>query len=182
MNAKNSLLMVMAILLLFSASLLAQNDKFGKVDTLYVEPYNIDGNNWGVNVLLVNDEDLIALQIPLTFTADKKNRVVVDSTVFKGGRVEDFRFKLARVDTATQCVTIGLINDLGGPIPPIPPGKGRLATIFISSLDNKEIKSLVVDTTTTPPSNDLQLVHPPTEGVVPAFVVLEPGKKKDKKK
>ena len=75
MNAKNSLLMVMAILLLFSANLLAQNDKFGKVDTLYVEPYNIDGNNWGVNVLLVNDEDLIALQIPLTFTADKKNRV-----------------------------------------------------------------------------------------------------------
>jgi hypothetical protein len=182
MNTKNSLLLAMAILLLFSASLLAQSDKFGKVDTLYVEPYSIDGKNWGVNVLLVNDEDLIALQIPLTFSAGKNNRVVVDSTVFKGGRVEDFRFKLARVDTSTQCVTIGLINDLGGPIPPVPPGKGRLATIFVSSLDGKKIESLSVDTTTTPPSNDLQLVHPPTEGVVPAFIVLEPEKKKDKKK
>jgi len=181
MNTKNTLLMAMAILLLFAANLLAQNDKFGKVDTLYIEPYDIDGKNWGVNVFLVNDEDLIALQIPLTFSAGKKNRIVADSTIFKGGIVEDFRFKLARVDTATQCVTIGLINDLGGPIPPVPPGRGRLATIFISSLDDIPIKSLSVDTTTTPPSNDLQLVHPPTEGVVPAFVVKAPEKKTDKK-
>ncbi len=173
--------MAMAILMLFAANLLAQNDKFGKVDTLYVEPYDIDGKNWGVNVFLVNDEDLIALQIPLTFSAGKNNRVVADSTVFKGGIVENFRFKLARVDTATQCVTIGLINDLGGPIPPVPPGRGRLATIFISSLDDKKITSLSVDTTTTPPSNDLQLVHPPTEGIVPVFVVSEPGKKKKDK-
>jgi hypothetical protein len=179
MNAKNTLLVAMAILLLFAANLLAQNDKFGKVDTLYIEPYDIDGKNWGVNVFLVNDEDLIALQIPLTFSAGKKNRVVADSTVFKGGIVEDFRFKLARVDTATQCVTIGLINDLGGPIPPVPPGRGRLATIFVSSLDDKDIIHLSVDTTTTPPSNDLQLVHPPTDGVVPAFVVKEPAKKKN---
>jgi len=177
MSFKNPLLLTVVFLLLFSAVSWAQDDKYGKVDTIFAEPYMIDAKSWAINVSLFNDEEILALSIPLTFS-DSKNRLVADSTIFTGGVAEAFRVKHTRVDTATQCVTIGLINDVGVSVPPIPPGKGRVATIFISSLDNEPIKSLVIDTITTPPGNNLQLVMPPSEGIVPAFVVKEAGKMK----
>lgn len=179
MSSRNILLPTLAILLLFSASLTAQQDPFGKIDTIYAEVYNIDNRNWGVNISMVNDEEILALSIPLTFTAEK-TRVIADSTIFKGGVVEDFRVKHARVDTSTQCVTLGLINDIGVSIPPVPPGKGRVATIFVSSPDGKDIKILKVDTTTTPPGNTFQIVKPQTDAIIPAFVVKTSEKPKPK--
>lgn len=183
MSSKGPLILALVILLVISVNSLAQDDKYGKaVDTIFAEPYKIDAENWAVNVSMFNDEEILAISIPLTFSAEK-NRVVVDSTISKGGVAEDFRVKYARIDTSTQCVTMGLISDIGVSVPPIPPGKGRIATVFLSSLDDKEIKSLKVDTTTTPPGNSLQLVMPPTEGIVPAFVVIEsaPSKKPETK-
>jgi hypothetical protein len=157
----------------------AQDDKFNSVDTIYVEPYRINAQNWGINVSMFNDEEILAISVPLTFSAGK-NRLVADSTIFAGGRAESFRVKFARVDTSTQCLTIGLIADVGISVPPIPAGKGRIATIFVSSMDKKDIEGFKVDTTTTPPSNSLLLVTPPSEGIVPALVVKSAGKEPPK--
>lgn len=175
MSLAKPMILAVIMLLVISAGLMAQNDQFGKMDTVYAEPYQIDAKNWAVNVSMFNDEEIIAISIPLVFNAGK-TAIVADSTVFKGGVAESFRVKHARVDTATQCVTIGLIADVGVSVPPIPPGKGRVATIFLSALDKSDFKLMSVDTTTTPPGNDLQLVKPPTEGIVPIFVVKKAEK------
>jgi len=168
MNLKKVSLFVM-LTLLAAMSALAQNDKFGAVDTLYLEPYKIDAQNWGVNVSLFNDEEITAISLPITFRAGTA-KLVADSTVFKGGRAETFRVKTARPDTVEQCLTIGLINDIGVSIPPIPAGKGRIATVFISTVDDKEIdEPLSIDTTTTPPGNSLQMVNM-VEGVISEVV------------
>ncbi|UCD93765.1 MAG: hypothetical protein JSU69_08305 [Candidatus Zixiibacteriota bacterium] len=183
MSRKKLLISAIAILLLMSGNLLAQDDKYGEVDTLYAVSYPTeDGKTWAVDVSMFNDDSIMALSVPLTFS-DGKNRVVVSSWSFEGTVVQDFRVKHVRVDTSTQCVTIGLINDVGVSVPPVPPGKGLIAKLFITSLDNKKIKSLKVDTTTTPPSNNLQFVKPPTEGIIPAFVSIlqeKPAKEKPK--
>ncbi len=180
MSFKKPLLLAATLILALAFNVIAQDDKFGEVtDTVYFEPYQIDAKNWAVNISLFNDEEIMAMSIPMTFSSSK-TRLVADSTIFKGGIVEQFRVKQARVDTATQCLTIGLINDVGVSVPPIPPGHGRVATVFVSSLDDKEIKSLYVDTTTTPPGNNLQLVTPPSNGIIPAFVVREVDKPKTK--
>jgi hypothetical protein len=150
-------------------------DPFGITDTVYLEPYQINDRNWGVHVSMYNDEEIVALSIPLTFSAGQ-NRLVADSTVFIGGRAESFRVKHARPDTSTQCVTIGLIADIGISVPPIPAGKGKIATIFISSLDKKDISGFTVDTTTTPPGNDLLLVTPNSDGIKPAVIIKGAGK------
>lgn len=185
MSRKKLLISAIAILLLMSGNLLAQDDKYGEVDTLYAVSYPTeDGKTWAVDVSMFNDDSIMALSVPLTFS-DGKNRVVVSSWSFEGTVVQDFRVKHVRVDTSTQCVTIGLINDVGVSVPPVPPGKGLIAKLFITSLDDKKIKSLKVDTTTTPPSNNLQFVKPPTEGIIPAFVSIiqeKPAKEKPKEK
>ena len=181
MSFKKPLILVIAISLLFSCNLTAQDDKFGAVDTVYLESYQIDAKNWAVNISLFNDEEIMALSIPITFSSGK-TKIVADSTSFIGGVVEAFRVKQARVDSSTQCLTLGLINDVGVSVPPIPPGKGRIATVFISALDGSELKKFDVDSTTTPPGNTLQLVKPPSIGIVPALVITKAEKAKKEKK
>lgn len=181
MSPRKLLLIGIAVCFLMVSGAVAQDDKFGKADTIFIETYQIDAKTWGVNVSLFNDEDIMALSIPLRFKSGN-TRVVADSAVYTGGIVEAFRVKQARVDTATQCLTLGLINDVGVSVPPIPPGQGRIATIFVSSLDDVDINNLKVDSTTTPPGNSLQLVTPPSTGIVPALVIKKIDKPKKEKK
>jgi len=163
-------MMLSALLLLLAvAPAMAQRDDFGAVDTIIAEAYQIDAKTWAVNISLFNDEEILAISLPMKFSAGK-TRILADSTIFKGGRVEHFRVKTARADTATQCLTIGLINDIGISVPPVAPGRGRIATVFVSSTDGNPVENLMVDTTTTPPGNILQMVKPKVEEIIPAFV------------
>ena len=177
MNLRKIILFAIGMMLL-SGGLYAQIDDNGAIDTMYLEPYQIDAKNWAVNVSLFNDEEIIAISLPVIFSAGK-TKIVADSTIFKGGRADHFRVKTARVDTATQCLTIGMIWDLGVSVPPMDPGTGRIATIFISALDGGDItEPLKIDTTTTHPSNSLQMVMPSVKEVVPALVVRPAETKK----
>ncbi len=176
MNLRKIILFAIGMMLL-TGGLYAQVDNAGAIDTMYIEPYQIDAKNWAVNVSLFNDEEIIAISLPVIFSAGT-TKIVADSTVFTGGRVDHFRVKSARVDTATQCLTIGLIWDLGVSVAPMAAGTGRIATIFISALDGSDItEPLKIDTTTTNPSNSLQMVMPsdkesnPAEEVIPALVI-----------
>jgi len=180
MSALKPAIFIIGLLLIMSSGLMAQVDTHGKTDTIFVEPYQIDAKNWGINVGLFNDEEIVGISVPLHFTSETK-KLVCDSTIFKGGRVEHFRIKFARPDTVIQCVTIGLIADVGVSVPPLQPGKGRIATIFISSLEDKEIPNLNVDTTTTAPGNTLQMVMPPVNEIIPALIIKEGAKVAEKK-
>lgn len=170
MSLQKTALFMLGLLLILAVSVFAQKDEFGKIDTLYAEPYQIDDKNWGINLSLTNDEEIVGISVPLRF-ASGKLRLVADSTIFKGGRTEHFRVKFARADTSIQSVTIGLINDIGVSVPALQPGNGRIATIFVSSLDGDKIPDLKVDTTTTNPGNTLQMVSPPVNEVIPVFMV-----------
>ena len=86
------------------------------------------------------------------------NRIVADSAIYTGGRVEHVAYKGFRPDTAIQCVTLGLLANLGPTQNTLTPGQGRLVTVFVSSLEDKPIEKLAVDTTTTHPNNSLMVI------------------------
>ncbi|UCD63028.1 MAG: hypothetical protein JSW34_09745 [Candidatus Zixiibacteriota bacterium] len=142
----------------------AQSDGFGQLDTVYAEVNRIDELNWTVNVSYVNDENVVGLTLPLKLDAGPDNRVVADSAIFTGGRVEHFTYKAFRADTADQCVTMGLIANWGPTSKTLKPGRGRVVTVFVSSLNDKPIEALTVDTTTTHPHNSLQVVADRVQG------------------
>ena len=162
-----------------------QTDLFGKPDTVYAVAAQIDTRNWTVTISYTNDEWVEALSLPFHLDAGD-TKIVGDSAIYTGGRVEKFDFKGFRADTAIQCITMGLMANMGPTHTGLPPGNGRLVTVFVSSLDDKPIEQLKVDTTTTHPSNSLmvmaqhiQLTEPPdtipannfdTLRIVPAFV------------
>ncbi len=168
----------------------AQTDPFGKTDTVYAEVAKISENTWTITVSCSNDENIVGMSIPLKMTAGL-NRIVADSAIYTGGRVSHFSYLGFRPDTAIQCVTLGMIANLAPTNKTLGPGSGRLVTVYVSSLEEKPIEKLEVDTTTTHPSNSLLAIADSLQGnppdttriidmakrqIVPAFVMRRSGK------
>jgi len=135
----------------------AQKDSFGVLDTVYADVVKIDDYNWSVTISYTNDEKVVGLSVPIKFDAGNIP-VVADSAVYTGGRAENFTYKGFRPDTSIQAVTMGMIANLGPTDNTLKPGRGRLVTVFVSSLDNQPVGNLNVDTTTTHPSNSLMMI------------------------
>lgn len=163
-------------------------DHFGVLDTVYAEVSQIDPQNWSITISTANDENVEGLSVPLKLSSGT-TRIVADSAVYTGGRVEHFAFRGFRPDTMQQCVTLGMVANMGPSKNVLAPGKGRLVTIFVSSIKDEPVEELVVDTTTTSPNNSLMLVAQWEEikarlgeeairadkrlEIYPAFVVIE---------
>lgn len=153
-------LIILATLALLPTFALAQVDRFDALDTVYAEVGQIDETTWTITVSVFNDEYIQALSIPLELHSGQ-TKVVADSAVYTGGRVENFAFKGFRADTAIQCVTLGLLANMGPThnfMPPSMGGPGRVATVFVSSLEGEPVKALEIDTTTTHPNNSLMMI------------------------
>ncbi|MBU0983620.1 MAG: hypothetical protein KKA42_07105 [candidate division Zixibacteria bacterium] len=152
------------VLLFFSILLVApvlaaagDGDRFGAPDTLFAEVARIDDYNCSITLTITNDESLVGIAIPLKLSAGL-NKIVADSAVYTGGRVAQWSYRGFRPDTAIQCVTLGMIANLGPSDYRLTPGSGRLVTVFVSSLEEKKIEHLMVDTTTTHPDNSLMAI------------------------
>jgi len=189
MKIKAKILML-TFIICFPLAALAQVDSLGKMDTLYADIAKIDDYNWSVTFTLANDEQIIGLSLPFKMTAGL-NRIVADSIVYAKGKVDHFDYKNLKVDTAIQCATIGLIANLGPTRNQLAPGNEPFATVYVSSLEDKPIEKLTIDTTTTHPNNSLMAIADQTQGIppdtvrvetskttiIPVFVVREPKKK-----
>lgn len=152
-------LAITAILLLALLPLAAsaQIDSFGKPDTIFAELARVDQQTWTVTISITNDEWIDALSLPFIMDAGK-TRIVGDSAVYTGGRVDEFDFKGFRADTAVQCVTMGLMANMGPGQNGLPPGDGRVVTVFVSTIDDEPLINLNVDSTTTQPTNSLMMM------------------------
>lgn len=177
-------LIVLSLLLLPILSS-AQVDSFGITDTLFAELAKINDFNWSITISYTNDQQVVGLAVPLKMTAGP-TRIVADSAIYTGGRVENFSFKTSRADTAIQCVTLGMVANLGPTHNFLAPGSGRLVTIFVSSLDKTAVEKLMIDTTTTTPNNSLMVIADKIQGtdtttyeemdklkITPVFVVRQ---------
>jgi hypothetical protein len=127
----------------------AQQDAFGKVDTIYADVARIDDFTMTVTISYTNDENVVGLQIPFKM-ADGTNRVVADSAVYTGGRIAEAKWAYPgfRPDTSIQCVLLGMMANIGPTDNKLTPGSGRLVTVFISSIEDRKIEKLTIDTTT----------------------------------
>lgn len=157
MNLMLKTVSVFVLLFGWAAVASAQVDNFGSMDTVFADLAKIDANNWSITISCSNDERIEGMSVPLKMTAGL-NRIVADSAIFTGGRVEHFAYKAFRPDTAIQCITIGLLANMSPTKNFLAPGAGRLVTVFVSSLEDKPLEQLAVDTTTTSPGNTLMAV------------------------
>lgn len=157
MKSLLKLSIVLFVLTLIPSMAAAQKDSFGVLDTVYADVAKVNDHSWAVTISYYNDEKVVGLSVPIKFDAGDVP-VVADSAVYTGGRAENFTFKGFRPDTTEQTVTMGMIANLGPTDNTLIPGKGRLVTVFVSSLDKQPVPLLNVDTTTTHPANSLMMI------------------------
>jgi hypothetical protein len=152
----------------------AQIDPFGAPDTVYADVAKIDANTWTVTISYFNDENVVGLAVPFKMDAGT-NQIVADSAVYTGGRVAEAKWTYPgfRPDTTSQCVTLGMIANIGPTDYKLSPGTGRLVTVFVSSLEDKPIEKLTIDSTTTNPGNSLMAVLDFLQGEPPDTVRIE---------
>ena len=135
--------------ILLPLAAMAGQDKFGVMDTVYADVAWISPSTATVTISYFNDENVVGLQIPFKMDAGM-NKIVADSAVYLGGRIAEAKWAVAafRPDTSVQCVLLGMMANVGPTDHKLTPGNGRLVTVFISSLEDKNIANLTIDTTT----------------------------------
>lgn len=150
-------LMLAAALMLLPMAVMADEAQFKAPDTVFADLARLDDNTWSITISCFNDEDIVGVAVPFKMDAGM-TKVVADSAVYKGGRVDGWSYLGFRPDTAIQCVTLGMVASAGPNDVFLAPGSGRLVTVFVSSVDDKPVEDLMIDTTTTEPSNTLVMI------------------------
>jgi hypothetical protein len=166
-------LLGLTCLLLLPLTSQAGQDRFGVVDTIYADVAVINGTTATVTVSYFNDENVVGLQIPFKMDAGM-NKIVADSAIYTGGRIAEAKWAYPgfRPDTAIQCVTLGMIANIGPTDNKLTPGTGRLVTVFISSLEDKKIENFTIDTTTVARGVSLMAVADLIQGNPPDSVKM----------
>lgn len=112
------------ILVLLAGAAFGQEDPFGQVDTVYIDPVTVrSGSEFSVVVNLFNDESLGGVTIPLNYPVDKMDFIEID---FTGGRIEYLNTKPTAIDTVNGTVLAGAIVFFETNIRP---GVGKLFSI-----------------------------------------------------
>ena len=157
MKTAANVVICLTVLLILPMIVSAQTAKFGAPDTVYAEVARVNDNTFSITVSCFNDEDIVGIAVPLKMSADMV-KVVADSAIYTGGRVEDWSYLGFRPDTAIQSVTLGMIASAGPQDKFITAGTGKLLTLYVSSPGGEKIDKLLVDTTTTDPGNRLMII------------------------
>ncbi len=158
--------------LLLSGSALAGEpvDDFGNPDRITVEIAPLpERGKWIAGIYLQNDEELAAITVPLRY-GQYFGEFTFDSVSYENTRVTSFALKITNNLDTTNAVQIGLLYALGGNQPPLGPGIGPIAWLYVTQSDTTNGHfPPAIDTTFFPPYNHLQLVTPGAESITPIF-------------
>jgi hypothetical protein len=183
MSVKPIITFLAAGLILLTGTAFAQNDPIGKTDTVTLIVDSPAPGTWVISANIWNDEDLAAIDIPIKYTAGI-TKLIVDSISFAGTRMEYFAQKYNPIDTAGQMMHFGGFAYMGPDKPPLVPGSGELARVYISAVGDKKPGVFAVDTCTMAPNSTLMLVDKAAKIIIPALKIVDKKKadKEEKKK
>jgi hypothetical protein len=186
MNSKVTTTVLIAGLLLLTGAASAQQDPLGKTDTVTLAIEKLQPGKWVVIASVWNDEEIAAIDIPIKYTAGVA-RLNIDSVSYAGTRMEYFAQKYNPIDTANQIMHFGGFAYMGPDKPPMAPGSGEVARVYISVIGDKKPGVFAVDTCFMAPNSSLMLVDKNAKIIVPALKILdkadvEKKEKKEKKK
>lgn len=124
---------------------------------------------------VVNDEDVAAMDIPLTFSKG----VTLNSVSFEGTRVSDFDVKIANIENDKSHVTIGLLAMVyalkeNSALKPVSNGDNRIAVLHFT-LDDPSLNQFEIGTyTSSAPVHELQYVYNDWTAGTPRVQELNP--------
>ncbi len=174
---KRFITLVLALSLLVMPALLAKDA--GNRDVFRVgEASFISESEFVIPILISHDEELAAMDIPLTYSAG----VTLTQVSFENTAVADFDVKIANIDSDANRVTIGLVKMVHAPqqnpyLKPAANGGNNVANLHFR-LDDLSLQSIEIGTfTEVDPGHELMFVYneyidgvPHVRDLTPEFV------------
>lgn len=174
---KRYIALAIALLMLVVPAVLAKD--LGNRDIFRVgEASFISESEFTVPILISHDEDLAAMDIPLTYS----NGVTLVSVSFENTTVSGFDVQIANIDQQNNRVSIGLVDMVNAPkedafLKPSASGVNNIAVLHFK-LDDPNLKVLEIGTFATEfPTHELMFVYnemvdgvPHVRDLVPEFV------------
>jgi hypothetical protein len=148
----NTLAVVFAVLLIPTAIFAA--DKFAPGTAV------IEDNTVTVPLGITNQDDLMAIDIPLQFSEG----VTLKDVTFEDTRVAHFNLKISNIDNEARTVVIGLVSQTSStPVPLLEAGEGAVANL-VFEVDDASISGITLEAITTEnPHHSLTFVYNRTE-------------------
>lgn len=172
---KRSIALTLALLMLVVPALLLAKDA-GNRDIFRIGTAEFTSTTeFTVSLNVIHDEDLAAMDIPLTFSKG----VTLDKVTFEGTRVNDFDVKIAKIDNENSRVVIGLVDMVYAPkenasMKPAVNGDNSVAVLHFT-LTDPNLKSLEIGKfSADAPRHELMYVYNEWVNGVPHVQSLNP--------
>lgn len=167
---------IILTLLIFAVPAILLAADVGKTDIVRVgQAEFVSQTEFTVALEVIHDEELAAMDLPLTFSKG----VTLNSVTFEGTRVAGFDEKIANIDNENHRVDIGLINMVyaqkdNPTLKPAANGNHNVAVLHFT-LDDPNLENLVIGHyKTEAPYHELMLVYNQYDNGVPLVRDLVP--------
>jgi hypothetical protein len=172
---KRSIALALAILMLVVPAMLVAKDA-GNRDVFRVGKAEFSSpTEFTVSLQVIHDEDLAAMDIPLSFSKG----VTLNSVTFEGTAVKGFDVKIAGIENEKNRVVIGLIGMVhslkeNANLKPAPNGDNTVAVLHFT-LNDQNLKTLeIVPFSAVNPNHELMYVYNEWINNVPNVQSLNP--------
>lgn len=171
---KRSIALALAILMLMVPAILAKDA--GSRDIFRIGQAEFSSpTEFTVSLQVIHDEDVAAMDIPLTFSKG----VTLNSVTFEGTAVKEFDEKIARIDNEKNQLVIGLIGMVyslkeNANLKPAPTGNNTIAVLHFT-LNDPGLKSIeIAPFSNADPKHELMYVYNEWVNGVPNVHSLNP--------
>jgi len=133
----------------------------------------ISDNVYEVPVILENDEDLVAMDIPLQYSAG----VTLTDVSFQGTRVDYFDAKMSTIDAENSRVVLGLINMVFEHKPALSKvvSNDNVIAVLTFQIDDLSITEFTIEPFTSDrPSHELSLIYNDYSTGSPVVTTISP--------
>lgn len=147
-----SILTIILALLLLPAALMAKaNHELGIAESIVV-----NGNIVTVPVVITNQDNLAAMDIPLSFSEG----VTLKEVIFKDTRVSKFDLQAAVIDNENNTVVLGLVAQIASAhIPDLEAGTGVVANLVFEIVDPSIVEIVLETVKLEAPDHELLFVY-----------------------
>lgn len=141
---KRTMTVAVLVFFLVPALLMAASDPGAKDKVFFGTPEFPTTGQVVVPIIIVNDEPITAIDIPLKF-GNAEDGITLDRVEFPGeGRVGEFDFKFAKIDNKAKTVLIGLVSSGYSMKPAMESGNDAIGYLHFTIGDDR-LASLTID-------------------------------------
>lgn len=140
---KRTMTGIVLVFFLVPVLLLAAADPGAKDVIKFGEPDRSTPGQVVVPIIIVNDEPVTAIDIPLKF-GNADDGITLDKVEFSDGRLGHFDFKVANIDNKAKTVLIGLVSSGYSMKAPLQPGTDAVGNLYFTVSDDR-LASFTID-------------------------------------